>query len=163
MNVPEDDDANRELRAAYSAFPSGVVGLCAEVDGVPVGLAASSFVSVSLEPPLVAVCVSRASTTWPRLAGRPRLGVSVLGESHDAAARQLAAATGDRFEGLSLTTTAQGAVLIDGAGAWLECSLESLIPAGDHWIVLMRIESFEVRPAVRPLIFHSSTFRRLSA
>ena len=157
------DAGRRQLRDAYAVFPSGVVGLCAVVDGVPVGMAASSFVSVSIDPPLVAVCVQWTSETWPRLEGRPRIGVSVLGESHDLAARRLAAATGDRFEGLGLRTTDDGAVLIEGASAWLECSVDSVIPAGDHRIVLLRIEALEVRPAVEPLVFQSSTFRRLSA
>lgn len=161
--VPAGEQGRRELREAYAVFPSGVVGLCAVVDGIPVGMAASSFVSVSLDPPLVAVCVRWASETWPRLEGSPRLGVSVLGESHDSAARRLAAATGDRFEGLTLHTSAAGAVLIEGASAWLECSVDSVVPAGDHRIVLLRIESFEVRPAVEPLVFQSSTFRRLTA
>jgi flavin reductase (DIM6/NTAB) family NADH-FMN oxidoreductase RutF len=89
--------------------------------------------------------------------------VSVLGESHDLAARRLAAKTGDRFEGLSLGTTPGGAVLIEGAGAWLECLVEREVPAGDHDIVLLRIETFEVEPSISPLVFHSSTFRRLSA
>jgi flavin reductase (DIM6/NTAB) family NADH-FMN oxidoreductase RutF len=161
--VPAGVEGHRELRDAYAVFPSGVVGLCAVVDGVPVGMAASSFVAVSLDPPLVAVCVQWTSETWPRLSARPRIGVSVLGESHDAAARRLAAATGDRFEGLTLSITDAGAVLIEGAGAWLECSIESTIPAGDHQLVLLRIEEFDVRPAVEPLVFQSSTFRRLSA
>ena len=82
------DAQPRDLRDVYGAFPSGVVGLCALVDDVPVGMAASSFVAVSLEPPLVAVCVQRTSTTWPRLRDRPFVGVSVLGESHDLAARR---------------------------------------------------------------------------
>jgi flavin reductase (DIM6/NTAB) family NADH-FMN oxidoreductase RutF len=160
---PVGSAAQRELRDAYGAFPSGVVGLCAVVDDVPVGLAASSFVAVSLDPPLVAVCVQHTSTTWPRLRDRPSLGVSVLGESHDLAARRLAAKTGDRFEGLTLGTTPAGAVLIEGASAWLECSVEREVAAGDHAIVLLRIESFDVEPTVSPLVFHSSTFRRLSA
>jgi len=161
--VPPGDDGRRELRDAYAVFPSGVVGLCAVLDGTPVGMAASSFVAVSLDPPLVAVCVQWTSETWPRLAACARIGVSVLGESHDRAARRLAAAAGDRFAGLALTTTEAGAVLIDGASAWLECSVDSVIPAGDHRLVLLRIETFDVRPTVEPLVFQSSTFRRLSA
>ena len=161
--IPVGDAGPRELRDAYGAFPSGVVGLCAMVDGVPTGMAASSFVAVSLDPPLVAVCVQHTSTTWPRLRDRPHVGVSVLGESHDRAAQRLAAKTGDRFEGLTLGTTPGGAVLIEGASAWLECGVEQELPAGDHTIVLLRIESLDVQPAVAPLVFHSSTYRRLSA
>jgi len=161
-SVPAGEEGRRALRDAYAIFPSGVVGLCAVVDGIPVGMAASSFVPVSLDPPLVAVCVQWTSETWPRLEAQPRIGVSVLGESHDSAARRLAAATGDRFEGLTVSTTEHGAVLIEGASAWLECSVDSVIPAGDHRLVLLRIEALDVRPAVEPLVFQSSTFRRLS-
>ena len=85
------------LREAYAQFPSGVVAIAAEIDGVPVGLAASSFVSVSIDPPLVAVCIQNTSTTWPKLEAAPNIGVSVLGEAHNDAVRTLAAKTGDRW------------------------------------------------------------------
>lgn len=88
------------LREAFGHFPTGVVAIAAEVDGVRQGLAASTFVPVSLEPPLVSFCVQNTSTTWPKLTGVPMLGISVLGEAHDAAVRTLAAKTGDRFAGL---------------------------------------------------------------
>ena len=88
------------LREAFGHFPSGVIAIAAEVDGVRVGLAASTFVPVSLDPPLVSFCVQNTSTTWPKLKDLPFLGISVLGESHDAAAKTLAAKTGDRFAGL---------------------------------------------------------------
>ncbi|MBV8928028.1 MAG: flavin reductase family protein, partial [Mycobacteriaceae bacterium] len=87
------------LREAFGHFPTGVIAIAAEVDGVRVGLAASTFVPVSLDPPLVSFCVQNTSTTWPKLKDVPRLGISVLGESHDEAARTLAARTGDRFGG----------------------------------------------------------------
>src|SRR5918996_3296384 len=83
------------LREAFGHFPSGVIAIAAEVDGTRVGLAASTFVPVSLEPPLVSFCVQNTSETWPRLKDVARLGISVLGEAHDDAARALAAKTGD--------------------------------------------------------------------
>src|SRR5918997_4998820 len=84
--VVELDDLSadpQELRRAYGCFPSGVTAICTLVDGAPDGMAASSFTSVSLDPPLVSVCVQNTSTTWPRLRHLPRLGVSVLAESQD--------------------------------------------------------------------------------
>ena len=149
------------LRNAFAQFPTGVVSLCAEVDGSPVGFAASTFVPVSLDPPLVAFCVQNSSTTWPRLAARPRIGVSVLGESHEAAVRSLASKTEDRFAGLTLHTTDEGAVFLDGASAWLECAVEQEVPAGDHAVVLMRVHGLRASPEVAPLVFHGSTFRAL--
>ncbi|MGB3771519.1 MAG: flavin reductase family protein [Rhodococcus sp. (in: high G+C Gram-positive bacteria)] len=149
------------LRQAYGTFPSGVVAIASRIDGVPVGLAASSFVSVSIDPPLVAFCIQNTSSTWPKFAGAQHIGVSVLGEAHDAAARSLAAKTGDRFAGLTIETTPEGAVFIDGASAWLDTTIEQEIPAGDHAIVLLRINALEVHSGVAPIVFQGSKFRRL--
>src|ERR1700755_3716710 len=112
------------LREAFGHFPSGVIAIAAEVEGTLVGLAASTFVPVSLEPPLVSFCVQNTSETWPKLKDLPALGISVLGEAHDEAARTLAAKTGDRFAGLSTVSTESGAVFIKGTGLWLEGAIE---------------------------------------
>jgi flavin reductase (DIM6/NTAB) family NADH-FMN oxidoreductase RutF len=162
MHVTSEQMDPTVLRRAFGSFPSGVVALCAMVEGAPQGMVASSFVTVSLDPPLVAFCVQWTSTTWPRLAGRPRIGVSVLGESHDTAARQLASKVGNRFADLPLETTADGAVFLHGAGAWLDCSVEQTIPAGDHGIVLLRMHSLNVHDGVSPLVFAGSAFRKLA-
>ncbi|MCI2421424.1 flavin reductase family protein [Saccharopolyspora sp. K220] len=151
----------RLLRDAFGCFPSGVAAVCSLVDGEPTGMAVSSFTSVSLDPPLVSVCVDNESTTWRRLRAAGRIGVSVLSEAHEAVCRSLAARTGDRFAGLTLHTTVGGAVLIEGATAWLDCMIQDEIPAGDHHIVLLRIAGLRTGPETRPLVFHQSGFRRL--
>ena len=151
------------LREAFGHFPSGVIAIAADVDGTCVGLAASTFVPVSLDPPLVSFCVRNDSTTWPTLKDRPRLGISVLGESHDDAARALAARTGDRFAGLQTVSTQNGAVFIEGTSVWLESTIDQLVAAGDHTIVILRVNAITVHPEVAPIIFHRSTFRRLDA
>jgi flavin reductase (DIM6/NTAB) family NADH-FMN oxidoreductase RutF len=149
------------LREAFGYFPSGVIAIAAEVDGILVGLAASTFVPVSLDPPLVSFCVQNSSTTWPKLKDLPVLGISLLGESHDAAARSLAAKTGDRFAGLETKSTDRGAVFIHGTSVWLESAIEDLVPAGDHTIVVLRVHDITVHEDVPPIVFHRSTFRRL--
>ncbi|HTF47181.1 MAG TPA: flavin reductase family protein [Pseudonocardia sp.] len=159
---PVDADIDpRVLRDIYGQFPSGVAAVCALVDGSPVGMAVSSFTSVSVQPPLVSVCIANTSTTWPVLRAGRRLGVSVLGEAHEEACRRLAARTDDRFRGLDLHVSGNGAVLVDGAPAWLDCSVEAEYPAGDHTVVLLRIAGFRIDPRARPLIFHRSGFRQL--
>jgi flavin reductase (DIM6/NTAB) family NADH-FMN oxidoreductase RutF len=149
------------LREAFGHFPTGVVAIAAQVDGVREGLASSTFVPVSLEPPLVSFCVQNTSTTWPKLKGLPMLGISVLGEAHDEAALTLAAKTGDRFAGLETVSYTSGAVFIRGTGLWLESAIEQLIPAGDHTIVVLRVNGVTVDAEVAPIVFHRSTFRRL--
>src|SRR6476646_11083382 len=111
------------LRDAFGHFPSGVIAIAAEVGGTLVGLAAGTFVPVSLGPPLVSFCVQNTSETWPKLKDVPFLGISVLGEAHDAAARTLAAKTGDRFAGLETQSRDSGAVFVHGTSVWLESKI----------------------------------------
>jgi flavin reductase (DIM6/NTAB) family NADH-FMN oxidoreductase RutF len=153
---------SRTLRNAFGCFPSGVTAICAMMGDEPVGMAASSFVSVSLDPPLVLVCIQNSSSTWKTLKYAPRIGVSVLGEDHDRACSQLAAKSGDRFAGLEWFATDGGAVLLEGAAVSLDCSVAEEIVAGDHLLVLLRIEELKFQPTVNPLVFHGSRFRKLA-
>jgi flavin reductase (DIM6/NTAB) family NADH-FMN oxidoreductase RutF len=149
------------LRRVLGSFPTGVTVIAATVDGVPTGLAANSFVSVSLDPPMVSVCVAHTSTTWPTLRRAGRLGVSVLGAHQENAGRQLSARDVDRFATLDWQASADGAIFLDGSSAWLDCSIEREIPAGDHDIVLLRVHDLDADAAVAPLVFHGSRYRRL--
>ena len=151
--------AASNLRSVFGAFPTGVTAVAALVAGAPVGLAASSFTSVSLTPPLVSVCVARASTTWPLLAGQARLGVSVLATGHSAAARRLSGEARSRFTDVSWRAGPHGAVYLNDACAWMECSVSLLVPAGDHQIALLAVHDLEATPELEPLIFHASGFR----
>lgn len=155
------------LRHAFAHFPSGVVAVCADTGAERIGMAVSSFVPVSLDPPLVALCVQNTSTTWPRLAQLPRLGISVLSANHDRAARTLSAKEGDRFAGIETQSRDGGALFIAGCAVWIDASIEREVPAGDHAIAVLRINDVhctEDKPgvAVEPVVFHRSTFRRLS-
>jgi flavin reductase (DIM6/NTAB) family NADH-FMN oxidoreductase RutF len=155
-------DFNQQvLRSAFGAFPSGVVAVCAEVDGVQEVLIASSFVTVSLDPPLVGFFPQTTSQTWPRLARAQRLGVSILSDGQSGLARSMSARVGDRFAEASITRTDDGALLVDGASAWMEVTIESSSPAGDHEFVLLGIERVTVHEA-EPTVFHSSRFRTVS-
>jgi flavin reductase (DIM6/NTAB) family NADH-FMN oxidoreductase RutF len=149
-----------EIRRTFACFPSGVTAVCAQIEGSPVGMAASSFCSVSLDPPLVLFCASNTSATWARLRDVRRLGVSVLSEGHDALCRQLAGPASGRFAGVGWTATDDGAVFVEGAAAWLDCSLEREVPAGDHQIALMLVHAVMRVPESAPLVFHDSRFRQ---
>jgi flavin reductase (DIM6/NTAB) family NADH-FMN oxidoreductase RutF len=152
-----------ELRRAYGCFPSGVAAVCADVRGVLTGMTVSTFTPVSLDPPLVSICVDRASSTWPVLRTARRLGISILADSHGEACRRLASRDGDRFAGTSVERTAAGGVLVHGATAWIEAALADEVPAGDHFVVLLRVMALAADPDVPPLLFHTSTFRRVGS
>lgn len=151
-----------QLRTAFGCFPSGVTAICGMIGGRPAGMAANSFCAVSVSPLLVSVCVQNSSTTWPTLRDRPRLGLSVLAENQDLACRDLAARDTDRFAAIHWETTADGAVFVSGATAWLECSIDREVPAGDHTLVLLGIHRLRAHLSAAPLVFHGSEFRRLA-
>jgi flavin reductase (DIM6/NTAB) family NADH-FMN oxidoreductase RutF len=150
-----------DLRRALGAFPSGVVAVAGLVDGEPVGLAASSFTSVSLDPALVSFSVANTSTTWPRLREAGHLGLSVLADHHDAACQQLAGPAEHRFDGLLIRETDDGAVLIEDAIATFECTVFKEVEAGDHRLVLLHLHEVHDSGVSSPLVFHRSAFGRM--
>ena len=164
LSTNQDLDPTR-LREAFGVFPSGVVAVAAEVDGALVGLAASSFTSVSLEPALVSFSVANSSQTWPILRRAAHLGVTVLADHHDVVCRQLAGPVAQRFEGIPVTRTADGAVTLDEGLVRYDCSVYREVEAGDHTIVLLRLHAVEQvaahADASQPLIFHRSGFTAL--
>jgi flavin reductase (DIM6/NTAB) family NADH-FMN oxidoreductase RutF len=158
----QDLDPQR-LRQAFGVFPSGVVAVAAEVDGALVGLAASSFTSVSLDPPLVSFSVANSSRTWPDLRRAGHLGVTVLAGHHGEVCRQLAGDVARRFDGLAVTRTPDGAVTLDEGLARFDCTVHREVEAGDHTIVLLRLHRVEHADTSQPLVFHRSGFGTLSA
>ncbi|WP_067438018.1 flavin reductase family protein [Nocardioides jensenii] len=150
-----------ELRHAFSCFPSGLAALCSLDGGVPIGIVASSFTSVSLDPPLVSVCIQKSSRTWPALRSRSSLGISVLAAGHDSVASSLAAREGDRFKDVPWYVDGVDAVLIDGSVATFECIAHSEFDAGDHIIAVFEVLTHSWDLQREPLVFHHSKFRTL--
>lgn len=149
------------LRQAFGVFPSGVVAVAAVVDGRPVGLAASSFTSVSLDPPLVSFSVANTSKTWPDLRRSSHLGVTVLAEHHGEVCRQLAGPVDSRFDGLVVSASHDGALTLDEGLAQFDCTIYREVEAGDHIVVLLRLHAAD-HGVGQPLVFHRSNFGRLA-
>ncbi|GIJ47839.1 putative oxidoreductase [Virgisporangium aliadipatigenens] len=164
LHTNQDLDPAR-LREVFGIFPTGVVAVAAVVDGVPVGLAASSFTSVSLEPPLVSFSIANTSKTWPDLRRAAHMGVTILADHHHTVARQLAGTVERRFDGLSLTASSEGAVTLDDGLAHFDTTIYREVLAGDHTIVLLRLHAVGRHGTgdISPLVFHRSRFGRLSA
>jgi flavin reductase (DIM6/NTAB) family NADH-FMN oxidoreductase RutF len=163
MKTNQDLDPVR-LRQAFGDFPSGVVAVAALVDGASVGLAASSFTSVSLDPPLVSVSIANSSKTWPDLRRADHLGVTVLAAHHSELCRRLAGPVEHRFDDVDVGVTANGAVVIEDGLARFDCTIYREVEAGDHTIVLLQLHAVEhsADAAAGPLVFHRSGFGRLS-
>ena len=157
----QDLDAGR-LREAFGVFPSGVVAVASEVDGQLIGLAASSFTSVSLEPALVSFSVANTSKTWPTLRRAAHLGVTILADHQGDVCRQLAGPVEHRFDDLAVTATGDGAVTLDDGLAMFDCTVYREVEAGDHTIVLLQLHAIEHADTSQPLVFHRSGFGRIA-
>jgi flavin reductase (DIM6/NTAB) family NADH-FMN oxidoreductase RutF len=151
----------QELRRAFGSFPTGVVAVAALGPNGPIGLAASSFTSVSLDPPIVSVNIARTSTTLPGLRKQQYWGVSVLAEGQDRLGRQLSSKSTDRFAGVEWRATESGAVLLEGAAAQFTVRVDTFVTAGDHDIALLAVEGLTFDGSTSPLVFHASRFRQL--
>jgi flavin reductase (DIM6/NTAB) family NADH-FMN oxidoreductase RutF len=92
----------------------------------------------------------------------PRFGISILGEEHREICLQLASKGRDRFAGVAWLATTDGAVLLEGASAWFECSLSQSVSAGDHEIAVFHVDRLQVVRDIQPLVFHGSRFKQLS-
>ncbi|MET9337661.1 flavin reductase family protein [Nonomuraea sp. NPDC004354] len=158
-------NAAKHFRSVLSRFATGVVAITAldPDSGAPSGLAANSFTSVSLDPPLVAFCVAHTSTSWPRLRAAETLTVNVLAEHQQQVCAQLAARGGDKFAGLAWSRSPGGNPLLEGALAWLECSIEAEHPAGDHVIVVARVHQLDAHADGGPLLFFRGGYGRFAS
>jgi flavin reductase (DIM6/NTAB) family NADH-FMN oxidoreductase RutF len=156
---PAEIDARR-FRTILGHFATGVVAVTAIDDetGRPAGLAANSFTSVSLEPALASFCVAHTSTTWPRLRRAGRFCVNILSAPQLDVCLRLAAKGGDKFAGLEWTESPGGGPVIDGALAWLECSVEAEYAAGDHVIVVARVHHLDRHHDGDPLVFYRGSY-----
>jgi len=148
----------RVFRHALGRFATGVAFVTAAPDGEPAGLIVNSFTSVSLEPPLVAFSPSRSSLTWSRMRRARRFGVNILGRQHEGFTVQATPAGADRFAGVDWEPGRGGVPLLADALASLECEIVAEHPAGDHWIVVGRVEEVRVSAGKDPLLFFAGEF-----
>jgi flavin reductase (DIM6/NTAB) family NADH-FMN oxidoreductase RutF len=143
-----------ELRGVLSRFPTGVTIVGApHLGGGVCGLTANAFTSVSLDPPLILVCVDRSSNTRKCIETGRVFGVSVLAAEQDELARAFARKGEGKFDGVPHRVGATGSPLVDGAVAWFECAVEGLYPGGDHSMVVGRVAGMGEANGV-PLVFH---------
>jgi 3-hydroxy-9,10-secoandrosta-1,3,5(10)-triene-9,17-dione monooxygenase reductase component len=151
----------RAFRDALGRFATGVAFVTAAPDGVPTGLIVNSFTSTSVEPPLVSFSPSRSSLTWSRMRRAGRFGVNVLGRQHEGFARHATPRGADRFAGLDWELGEGGVPLLRDALASLECEIVAEHPAGDHWIVVGRVDGLRISSLADPLVFFAGAFGSL--
>ncbi len=133
----------RALRDAYGAFMTGVTVVTShDSGGMPIGFTANSFASVSLSPPLLLVCIAKSSRNHETMTTAPGFAVNILAEDQKDVSNTFARRVADRFAGLGWQRGPHGSPVIDGAAAWFDCRLEHVVEAGDHSVLLGRVEAF---------------------
>ncbi|MFE1169196.1 flavin reductase family protein [Nocardiopsis sp. NPDC058789] len=166
MSVTETSSPGRtraeadRFRATMRHHPAGVVVITASVGGRPVGLTATSFTSVSLDPPLVSFYVADTSTTWPTLRRAGEFGVQLLSEEQADVAARFASRDVDRFAPPTAWRPGpDGVPLLDGAVAHLVCTRFDTRLIGDHWLVVGEVTHTLVLTDPRPpLLYHRGGF-----
>ncbi|MFD4604605.1 flavin reductase [Streptomyces sp. NPDC058464] len=149
------------VRGVHRKFTTGVTVVTTDDDGMPRGLACNAFSSISLDPPMVLVCVQRGSATHPALHRASHLGISVLAADQLDVAKVFAAKGDDKFARISWTPGAFGAPLIDGSCAQLEVEIGERLEAGSHTVFTGRVVSAR-HDDLAPLVYGGGGFFDIS-
>ncbi len=165
LDASADSVTGNQLRAAASHFPTGVA-IVSSVDNnnEPVGCTISSFLSVSLEPPIVAVSLGQTTSTVSHLIAAGKFGISVLSSSQGGIAAVFADREVDhyeRFAGVRWRPGRSGVPLLDNGLSSLECVVHDVIPKGDHFLILGHVQALFASGWGSPLVHHQGTLGSL--
>lgn len=151
------------FRRVLGQYPTGVVVVtAADSDDKPAGMAVGSFTSVSLDPPLVAFLPDKSSSSWPRIEAAGRFCANILGAHQEPVCRAFAAKGVDKFEGLKWRLSEFGSPILEDVVAWIDCDIEVVHDAGDHYIVIGRVRSLDIERQGLPLLFFQGGYGRFS-
>lgn len=138
----------RALRDAFGAFMTGVtVVTTRDASGQPLGFTANSFSSVSLDPPLLLVSIARTSANYAAFTSAPGFAVNILSEGQKDISNTFARPVEDRFGAVYWRWGPAGSPLLSNVSAWFDCTLHTCVEAGDHAILIGRVQAFEATPA----------------
>lgn len=152
------------FRHVLGHVPTGVVvATSIDADGAPAGMSVGSFTSVSLDPPLVAFLPAKTSTSFTQIRAAGAFCVNVLAADQEVVSRAFATSGGDKFAALGWQLSAGGSPVLDGVVAWIDCTVEDVIDAGDHWIVLGRVLDLDVADETLPLVFFRGGYGQFAA
>src|SRR6266404_6221068 len=151
----------RELRNVMGHFATGVTIITTkDVNGKPFGLTASAFSSLSLDPPLLLICVDKKVDCYACFEDSKVFGVNFLSEGQDHLSTRFATKGIEKFEGVSYTLGELGVALLDGALAHIECKLVSAYEGGDHTIYVGEIQNAAI-VGDHPLLFFRGKYYKL--
>lgn len=151
-----------DFKNALAGWASGVSVVTTRADGLAYGLTVSSFTSVSLEPPLVLVCLGHGNRLGEMITHSRRFAVSLLERDQEAASNHFASRGREpeaELTGVATVKTEDGLPVVEGALAWLACDVHEIIDVGDHAVVIGRVTQAHAADEGSPLIYWSRAYR----
>jgi 3-hydroxy-9,10-secoandrosta-1,3,5(10)-triene-9,17-dione monooxygenase reductase component len=155
---PEAAREPEAFRQVLGHFCTGVTVITTANEGRPAGFACQAFAALSLEPPLVLFCPSRSSATWPVIERAGHFCANVLADGQQELARRFGTSGDDKFAGVRWSPAPSGAPVLAGALTWVECAVEAVHEAGDHYLVVGRVTGLGACRAGKPLLFYRGRY-----
>jgi len=150
-----------EFRAVLGRFPSGVTVVTTKADdGIDHGMTVSAFCSVSLDPPLVLICIEKTASAHSALTAANGFVVNILSAKQEQLARRFSIVDIDRFEGVGFTRSAKGYAALDDVLAVIECDRVSTCEGGDHTIILGEVQATRAESGT-PLLYYRGGYAQL--
>ncbi len=155
----------QEFKDALARWASGVAVVCTrDPSDLVYGLTVSSFSSLSLDPPLILACIANRSRFLPMVQQSGRFAVSILHRDQEAMSNAFARPGREpapACEGVEVRSTPSGQPVVEGAMAWLDCTLHDTVVAGDHTVVIGRVEASFAGQG-DPLLYYRRAYRTVT-
>jgi flavin reductase (DIM6/NTAB) family NADH-FMN oxidoreductase RutF len=149
------------FRSVLGRFASGVTIVTAiDANGRDFGLTVSAFASLSLEPPLVVVCIDHGASLHPVLRDAQHFAINILSTDQEPLARRFAILAGDRFDGVGYVRGQTGVAVLDDVLAMLECRKVRAVEGGDHTIFIGEVET-AITHTGSPLLYYRGGYAQL--
>jgi 3-hydroxy-9,10-secoandrosta-1,3,5(10)-triene-9,17-dione monooxygenase reductase component len=142
------------FRQVLGHVPTTVTVVTAATGEGPAGLVVGSFVSVSLDPPLVGIFIDESSASWPPMSGAGSFTVNVLAHDQQELCARFARSGGEKFADLSWWESPHGNPVLPGTTAWLDCLVQQIQKLGDHFFAVAEVVGLGVAGANPPMVFH---------
>ncbi|HET7195744.1 MAG TPA: flavin reductase family protein [Nocardioides sp.] len=160
VDTEEQARAARKFRDVLGRFATGITVVTAVSGGDPVGMTCQSFMSVSLEPPLVLFSPAKTSRAWPAIQRSGRFCVNFLAADQEPLSNIMASRGVDKFASLEWTATPEtGSPLLDGALGYVDCTIHAVHETGDHYVVIGRVQDLDATRDGDPLLFYRGEYR----
>jgi 3-hydroxy-9,10-secoandrosta-1,3,5(10)-triene-9,17-dione monooxygenase reductase component len=160
VDTEEQARAARKFRDVLGRFATGITVVTAVSAGKPVGMTCQSFMSVSLDPPLVLFSPAKTSRAWPAIQRSGRFCVNFLAADQEPVSNTMASRGTDKFAGLDWSPTPEtGSPLLDGALGYVDCTIHAVHETGDHYVVIGRVQDLDATRDEEPLLYYRGEYR----